>query len=197
MRICVFCSSSDAVNREFFQAARELGEGMARRGHSLVFGGGRVGLMGELARAVHAVGAAVVGVMPDAMRDWNVAYDQADEMIYTATMNDRKKTMQDGSDAFIALAGGLGTFEELLEVITLKQLHYHTKPIVILNTAGYFDPLLALLDHAVSKRFMKSETTTLYHVCRSPGEALDYIERYEPPAEVPRFFVELRREDVE
>jgi len=113
----------------------------------------------------------------------------------TRTMRERKATMEENSDAFIALPGGLGTFEELLEIVTLKQLHYHSKPIVILNIGGYYDPLLALMYHAVDGKFMKSETTNLYSVCRDPREALNHIEDYEPPKVVPKFFVELLQEN--
>ena len=191
LRICVFCSSSDVVDKVYCDAARDLGLGLAGRGHSLVFGGGKIGLMGAVARAVHEGGGKVLGVMPHKMQEWDLGYEDADEMILTRTMRQRKAAMEENSDAFIALPGGLGTLEELLETITLKQLHYHCKPVVILNVAGYYDPLLALIDHAVDGRFMKSETKLLYKVCRDPSEALDHIETYKPPAEIPKFFVEL------
>ena len=156
-----------------------------------MFGGGKIGLMGAVARAVHQGGGKVMGVMPSKMQEWRVGYDQADEMILTENMHDRKAIMEQNADGFIALPGGIGTFEELLEIITLKQLHYHVKPIVILNIGGYYDPLLQLMDHAVSGKFMKPETKNLYTVCENPMEALDHIEGYVPPAVVPKFFVDL------
>ena len=195
LKICVFCSSSDAVSKKYFEAARKIGLEMARRGHSLVFGGGKIGLMGAVARGVHEGGGKVMGVMPHKMRDWKVAYDAADEMILTDTMHERKAIMAENADAFIALPGGLGTFEELLECVTLKQLHFHRKMIVILNTNGYYDPLLSLMDHAVGERFMKAETRSLYTVCTNPVEALDLIENYKPPEQVPKFFVDLLLEN--
>ena len=195
LRICVFCSSSDGVGKVYFDAATELGLEIAGRGHSLVFGGGKIGLMGAVARAVHQGGGKVMGVMPSKMQEWQVGYDQADDMILTENMHDRKAIMEQNADGFIALPGGIGTFEELLEIITLKQLHYHVKPIVILNIGGYYDPLLQLMDSAVSGKFMKPETTNLYTVCASPMEALDHIEGYVPPTVVPKFFVDLLLEN--
>ncbi len=195
MNICVFCSSSDAVSRSYFDAAEELGRELAVRKHTLIFGGGKVGLMGALAKAVHSAGGKVFGVMPRKMAEWNVGYEASDEMILTKTMRERKAVMEEMADAFIALPGGLGTFEELLEITTLKQLHFHSKPIVILNIHGYYDPLLALMGHAVQGRFMKPETLSLYKVCNFAAEAINYIETYEAPKSIPKFFVELLPEN--
>lgn len=154
---------------------------MSRRGHSLIYGGGDVGSMGVLARAIQDGGGRVVGVIPHALNEQpGVGFSKADELIVTQTMRQRKAIMEENAEAFIALPGGLGTFEELLEIITLKQLRYHTKAIVVLNSMGYFDPLLNMLGRAVDDRFMKPETMSLYHVAGSVHEALDYIEAYEP-----------------
>lgn len=179
MRICVFCSSSNAIDTAYLDESRALGREMATRGHSLTYGGGDVGSMGVLARAVQENGGMVLGVIPHALNDIDgVGYGDSDRFILTNTMRERKAIMEENSDAFIALPGGLGTFEEVLEIITLKQLRYHSKAIVLVNSGGYFDPLLALLNHAVSERFMKPKTLDLFEVTESFGGALDYIESY-------------------
>lgn len=172
--------------------ARALGEEMGKRGHRLVYGGGDIGSMGVLAHAVQDSGGKVTGVIPHALNDMEgVGYSAADELILTETMRQRKAVMEENSDAFIALPGGLGTFEELLEIITLKQLRYHSKAIAILNSSGYFDPLLSMLDHAVNGRFMKPKTLSLFHVSESVADSLDYIEGY-TPAEAPvKWFAEI------
>ena len=181
MRICVFCSSSNAIEASYFREARLLGREIARRGHTLIYGGGDIGTMGALARAVKDGGGKVVGVIPAALNALpGVGYQGADEIIVTDTLRERKTIMEENADAFIALPGGLGTLEELLEIITLKQLRYHAKPIVVLNTEGYYDPLFSLLQHAVVGNFIKPETVGLVHVAVSVSDALDYIESYLP-----------------
>ncbi len=168
-----------------------LGEEMARRGYGLVYGGGDIGSMGIVAHAVQDGGGVVTGVIPHALNlIEGVGWDGVDELIVTETMRQRKAIMEENSDAFIALPGGLGTFEELLEIITLKQLHYHDKPVVILNSGGYYDPLISLFEHAVSERFAKADTIALFHVSSSVIEALDYIESYEPVVVECKWFVE-------
>lgn len=191
MRICVFCSSSDAIDPIYFAYATALGEAMAERGHSLIFGGGTVGLMGAVARAVRQGGGYVFGVVPERLRIPGVVYDHADELIVTETMRQRKQIMEDNADAFITLPGGIGTLEEVLEIITLKQLGYHTKAVVLFNGAGFFDPLLAQLDQIVAQQFAKPEMRLLYHVSPAVDDALTHIERYEPPA-IPRKWAEAR-----
>lgn len=179
MRICVFCSSSNSIGKEYFNEADLLGEEMARRGHSLIYGGGDVGTMGAIAHALQDAGGHVIGVIPHALNELaGVGFKNADELIITETMRQRKAIMDENADAFVALPGGLGTFEELLEIITLKQLHYHSKAIVIMNSTGYYDPLLTLLEHAVAGRFMKDVTLDLFHVSESVTDAIEYIEAY-------------------
>jgi cytokinin riboside 5'-monophosphate phosphoribohydrolase len=179
-RICVFCSSSDALDRSYYDEARRLGIEIARRGHRLIYGGGNIGLVGALASAAKRSGGRVVGVIPHALNERGLGFQQADELIVTETMRERKGTMEENSDAFIALPGGLGTLEELLEIVTLKQLRYHAKPIVILNSLAYYDPLLELLRHAVDQRFMKRETLDIFHVSENVVDALNHIETYKP-----------------
>jgi hypothetical protein len=180
--IAVYSSSSDHIPKKYFAAASELGRQMAERGHGLVFGGGNVGLMNICARELLAAGGQVVGVIPKELKDLDLALEGCTEMIVTDGMRDRKATMETRADGFIALPGGFGTIEELLEIITLKQLRYHAKPIVILNVAGYFDPLLAQFDRMFSERFAKRKFAELYFVTAEPGAGLDYLERFRPEA---------------
>lgn len=181
--ICVYCSSSDGIDPLYFQAARELGDAIAREFGALVYGGTHIGLMGEVARAVHAGDppGQVVGVIPTVIHERGLAYQEADELILTCDLRERKQMMEERADAFLALPGGIGTFEEILEMLTLKQLNVHTKPVVFLNVAGYYDPLLALLDHAVMQHFMKSSTRNLYYAAASVDDAIAYLKSYKPP----------------
>src|SRR5512146_1060648 len=160
--ICVFSASSNAVHPAFFAPAEEVGAALAGRGHVLVYGGTNVGLMGAMARAAQQHGGKVIGVIPSfiAKRGW--AYEQADELIITNDMRQRKATMEARSDAFLALPGGFGTLEEVLEVITLKQLQQHTKPVIFLNPDGYYDPLTSLFEHMYEKRFAKPAYRSMY-----------------------------------
>ena len=174
--ICVFCASSDNISPRYFEQARELGEEMARRGHRLVYGGGRVGLMGTVARAVHSAGGLVTGVIPR-RADWSeVVYTEADDLIYTATMRERKAIMAERADGFIALPGGIGTFEELLEIITLYNLGYHRKPIVLLDRYGYYEPLYQMLEKSISEGFARPSLREIYHVAATVHDALHQIE---------------------
>lgn len=179
-KICVYSASSCAVDDVFFETARELGREMARRGFKLIYGGGLVGLMGAVAKGVHEFGGTVIGVIPEALNLKGIVYDLADQLIVTKGMRERKAVMDELSDAFIALPGGFGTLEEILEIITLKQLRYHNKPIVIMNIEGYYDPLLAQFDRSIEKHFAKAECEKLYRIAYSVDEALSYIDSYEP-----------------
>lgn len=178
--ICVFCSSSDAVDGVYREAARELGRGLGKRGWGLVYGGTTVGLMGAMAAAAHESGAQTVGVIPERIEAVGIGNAADDEHIVVTGMRERKAMMEARADAFVALPGGLGTLEELLEVMTLRQLGYHAKAIVIINTGGFYDPLLALMDHCYEARFAKRETAALFHIADSPAAALDYIAGYVP-----------------
>jgi uncharacterized protein (TIGR00730 family) len=164
--------------------ARDLGERMAKGGHGLVFGGGRVGLMGELARTVHQHGGNVFGVIPVSLRDLELAYEEADELVITDTLRQRKQRMEDEADGFIALPGGVGTFEEMLEILALKQLRMHRKPIVWLNSRGYYDLILEQFERCVAQRFMKPSFLRLYHVASDAADALHYLETYQAPEEL-------------
>lgn len=180
MNICVYCSSSDAVPPAFFEAAAELGCLMARRGHSLVYGGASVGLMGEVARAARANGGKVVSVMPEVVRKAGVTFEEADEIIYTGTLRERKAVMEGRSDAFIALPGGFGTLEEAIEILSLKQLGLHAMPVAFINTCGFYGPLIDLFERMYADRFAKIAFRMLYAITDGAAGALDYIENYRP-----------------
>lgn len=186
--ICVYASSSDALAPEYAAEAEALGALMAQRGHALVYGAGQVGLMGVVARAVHAHGGHVTGVIPTRLRTIELAYEDADELIETETMRERKAIMESRSEAFIALPGGLGTLEELVEMIVLKQLNYHQKPIVVLNTCGVYDDLFAFLRRLCADHFIKESHFDLFHVAANPSAALAYIETYVPQAPEGKWF---------
>jgi cytokinin riboside 5'-monophosphate phosphoribohydrolase len=185
--VCVYCSSSNAVAPEFFAAANSLGEALARRNFGLVFGGTNVGLMGAVARSAHEHGARVTGVMPQAFAANNIAFDLADELVVTADLRERKATMEARSDAFITLPGGFGTLEEVLEILTLKQLQFHTKPVVFLNANGFYDHLVEFFERLSADHFLKPGAP-LYYIAADAEDALDYIERYEPVTDTGAWF---------
>jgi uncharacterized protein (TIGR00730 family) len=176
MNLCVYCASSDRIPPIFFDDAQALGRGIAERSWSLVYGGGSVGLMGAVAEAVHSHGGHVIGIIPQGLLDREVGYLRADELIVTTTLRERKQAMDDRADAFIALAGGFGTFEELIEIMTLRQLGYHDKPILIVNTAGYYDPLLAQFEKVFELGFTDPRHRRLYTVVPDIAHAFAVLE---------------------
>ena len=178
--VTVYCSSSQQIDKAYMDAGRELGLALAKHGWSLVYGGNRVGLMGVLSDAVREGGGKVIGVTPQLFIDKGLHDTLADELILSADMRDRKARMEQRGDAFITLPGGLGTFEEIFEIICGKQLGYHNKPIVLLNIAGYYDPLLAMIDHGVTQNFIKPKAKQLYHVSTSVADAIKYLAAYKP-----------------
>ncbi len=178
MRICVYCSSSSAVDQVYHDAAREFGGLLATRGHSLIYGGGRVGLMGELARAVKKEGGHIVGVIPRRLEEFDLAYQEADEIIVTESMAERKHVMEQHAQAYVVLPGGFGTLEEMAQALTLKQLKYIRGAMVLLNVSGFYDPLLAYFEQLYAKSFARPIHRQLYHVADTPAAALDHIENY-------------------
>ena len=175
--ICVFCSSSDGIERVYFDAARDLGGEIARRGLTLIYGGSDIGLMGELARSAHAGGGKVVGIIPKALHGKVRAFKEYHELIVTDDLRHRKTVMEMRSQAFVALPGGFGTLEELLEIVTLKQLGHHNKPVVIVNTRFFYDPLIRLFDEMFEKKFARTKHREIYHVCADVKGALKNLER--------------------
>jgi len=181
--VCVFCGSSAGVRPEYAEAADRLGREIARRDMTLVYGAGNVGLMGIVADACLAEGGRVVGFIPESLLEREVGHRGITELYVTRTMHERKQGMSDLADAFIALPGGIGTFEELFEILTWAQLGIHRKPVGVLNTAGFYDPLLALMDHAVAERFLRPEHRAL--LLSEPDDTtalLDRLAAYTPPA---------------
>jgi uncharacterized protein (TIGR00730 family) len=180
-RICVFCGSSRGARPEYLEAARGLGRLLAKRGSALVYGGGNVGLMGELADACLEAGSEVIGVIPEALVGWEVAHGGLTDLRVVSSMHERKALMAELADAFVALPGGFGTFEELCEVLTWSQLGLHTKPIGLLNVAGYYDPLLALFDHAVQERFLRPQHRDLVLHDEDPERLLERLREWSAP----------------
>ncbi len=179
-RICVFCGSSAGFSGAYRAAAVELGRFLAEQGLGLVYGGGRIGLMGVLADAVLAQGGRVIGVIPQPMVAREIWHSGLTELRIVPSMHDRKSLMAELADAFIALPGGFGTFEEFCEMITWSQLGIHRKPCGLLNVAGYYDPLLKLFDHAVAEGFLKRENRELVLASASCQELLEKMQAFEP-----------------
>ncbi|MBX3400848.1 MAG: TIGR00730 family Rossman fold protein [Gemmataceae bacterium] len=179
--VCVFCGSASGGNPVFAETARALGTELARRGLALVYGGGRIGLMGEVAVAAKAAGGTVVGVIPERLAAKEIAYDDASELIVVNTMHTRKAIMADRADAFIALPGGFGTLEELFEILTWAQLGIHAKPVGLLDVAGFYTPLLAWLDQIVSAGLLKPKHRDLLIVRTDETALLDALNDWRPP----------------
>ncbi len=179
--VCVFCGSSPGARPLYAETARALAASLARRGMALVYGGGKVGLMGLLADALLERGGRAVGVIPESLRSLEVAHEGLTELHVVESMHARKAMMADLADGFVALPGGLGTLEELLEITTWAQLGLHTKPIGVLNAGGYFAPLLSLLDHAVEERFLRPEHRRLLLVATSADELLEAMGEFKAP----------------
>jgi uncharacterized protein (TIGR00730 family) len=186
--VTVYCSSSSAVGREYFEAAEQTGRAIARNKWKLVYGGNLVGLMKTLAEACRAGGGKVVGITPQLMVDKGIHDGLADELLVTQGMRERKAMMEERGDAFLTLPGGLGTFEEIFEIIVGKQLRYHDKPIVLLNTAGYFVPLLAMIDNGIERKFIKTKARELFFVAETVDEAVEYFKSYRPPELADKWF---------
>jgi uncharacterized protein (TIGR00730 family) len=180
-RICVFCGSSPGSRPEFLEAAEALGNALLAKGHDLVYGGASVGLMGRLAETVMAGGGHVIGVIPSSLADKEVAFTELPDLRVVPSMHERKAMMADLSDGFIALPGGLGTIEELFEVLTWSQLGIHNKPCGLLNVAGYFDRLMDFLDEAENSLFVRSEHRSMILVEDEPNTLLDLFETYKQP----------------
>lgn len=185
-RICVFCGSSSGEDSRYLEAASALGSLLVHRGVGLVYGGSRMGLMGRLAQTVLDAGGEVVGVIPRALMDREVAHSKLTDLIVTESMHERKAEMVGRSDGFIAAPGGLGTLEEFFEVLTWSQLGLHQKPCGLLDVGGYYEPLIRLLDHGVKEGFIQEAHRRMVLVESDPGRLLDRMREYEAPS-VPRW----------
>ncbi len=175
--ICVFCSSSERIDPQYVELAGELGAALARRGHELVSGGGRVSCMGAVAKAARAGGARTVGVIPEALQGLEVADDEADELLVVPDMRTRKAEMDRRADAFLTLPGGLGTLEELLEIWVSRTLGMHAKPVVVIDPAELYSPLRRQVDLLVRQGFVRGEARDALVWTQSVDEALDAVER--------------------
>lgn len=184
--LCVFCGSSAGEDSRYLDSAEELGRTLVREGIGLVYGGSRMGLMGRLAHAVLEEGGRAIGVIPEALVNREVAHGGLTELRVVASMHERKAMMQELSDAFLALPGGLGTVEEFMEVVTWSQLGLHRKPCGVLDVRGYFQPFIEFLDHAVREGFVLSAHRRMVIVEKDIPTLLRQLRSYEPPS-VPRW----------
>lgn len=180
MRICIYGASSSTLEKTYYDEAEALGREMAWRGHSLVFGGGNNGLMGACARGVYAGGGGILGIAPKFFDEPGILFENCSDFIFTETMRERKQLLEDSSDAVVVLPGGIGTYEEFFEMLTLKQLGRSARAIAILNTRGYYKPMQAMLEHTAENEFMSDSCLALYKTVDTPAQALDYIEKYRP-----------------
>lgn len=188
MNICVFSSSSNAIPDIYFDEAHDLGSLIGANGWDIVYGGSNVGLMHACAEAARAAGAKSVGIIPESIHNRKLGSANDHEQIITPNMRERKYLMRKRSDAFVALPGGFGTLEEILEVITLKQLHYHNKAIVFINTNGYYDLLLAQFERAYQETFAREDYRKMYFVAGNATEAIEYIRSYQPEELATKWF---------
>lgn len=182
-RLCIFCGSSHGAHAVYANAAKIAGAELARRGIALVYGGGNIGLMGILADAVIAVGGHVIGVIPEALMAKEVGHRGLPDLRVVKTMHERKALMAELADGFIALPGGIGTFEEFFEIVTWAQLGIHSKPCALLNTNGFYNPLLQLIDHAITERFVKPTQRDLVVVESDFSALLDRMANHHVPYE--------------
>lgn len=182
MKICIFGAASAHIDEVYIKAVEKLGEMLAKRGHSLVFGAGATGLMGAAARGFKKGGGYIHGVIPKFFKeeDVEVIYTEVDKMTYTDTMSERKRIMEDDADAFIITPGGIGTFEEFFEVLTLKQLGRHDKPMVIYNIENYYDDLEKFMRTVTERKFITFKCSEMYENLTSDEEIINYLENYKP-----------------
>ena len=180
-RICVFCGSSTGLRPDYRLAAEAMGTALARRGQELVYGGGKVGLMGIMADAALAAGGRVTGVIPQALVAKEVGHAGLTELRVVRSMHERKALMAELADGFVALPGGMGTLDEMFEILTWAQLGIHAKPCGLLNVAGYFDPLLGFVRHSVAEGFVRQEHGSMLQVAAQPDALLDLLQHAHVP----------------
>lgn len=180
MNICIFGASGRELEESYYAAAELLGSLIAQQGHTLVFGGGREGLMGAAARGAHKYGGDIIGIVPKFFDEPGIIYEHCTELIFTETVRERKQLMEERSEACVVLPGGIGTFEEFFEMLTLKQLGRSDRAIVVLNTNNYYGPMQHMLEDTARQRFMSRGCLELYGLADTPDKVLDYIARYVP-----------------
>ena len=186
-RLCIFCGSRSGNRAVYAESARQLGTALVARRMEMIYGGGHVGLMGIVADAVLAAGGCAIGVIVQSLVDRELAHQGLSELHVVETMHQRKALMAEHADAFVALPGGFGTGDELFEILTWAQLGFHARPIGLLNTAGYFDPLLAWLDHIVREDFLRPKHRNLVLVAEDPDTLLDLLLQYRPSPNEPKW----------
>lgn len=185
MKICVYGAASSEIDQSFIEAGEALGRRMVERGHSLVFGGGSNGMMGAVARGVDKAEGEIIGIAPaffETEGSEGISYKNCTEFIHTETMRERKRLLDEKSDAFVITPGGIGTFDEFFEILTLKQLGRHNKPIVMFNINNYYDNLENMMQVSIDKNFITSDCKELYKVFNTVDEILEYIENYDEEA---------------
>ena len=192
MNICLYGASSSAIAKAYVNPTEELGAKIAERGHTLIYGGGAAGLMGAAARGAYSRGGEIIGVVPSFLNVDGILFDNCTELIFTETMRERKALMEQKSDAFIMTPGGVGTFDEFFEILTLKQLGRHSKPIAVFNVNGYFDSLIAQLENAVHKQFMNPEIFELFISTDRADRLIDYLENSVSSPTEARIFKNLK-----
>jgi len=181
--ICVYCGSANQASREFFLAARQMGETLARRGLTLIYGGGKTGLMGALADSVVLNGGEAIGVITESMNTPELAHTHLKRLEVTGTIHQRKARMYELADGYVALPGGYGTLDELFETLTWAQIGEHSKPVGLLNVNGYYDSLLAMLDRALLEKFLFPEHRQALLCASQPEPLLDALASFQPPLE--------------
>ena len=179
MNICVYGASSNLIADIYISACEDLGRKIAKDGHTLIFGCGAAGVMGASARGAKEAGGEIIGITPEFFNVDGMLYEDCDQVIRTETMRERKRILEEKSDAFIVAPGGIGTFDEFFEILTLKQLKRHNKAMVIFNVRGYYDALTDMMDNAVQEGFVAEKNLELYKVSENADGILDYLERYE------------------
>lgn len=180
MKICVYGASSNTIDDIYIKTSEELGREIAKRGHTLVFGCGASGVMGGCARGAKEENGEIIGITPTFFNVDGMLFEECTQVVRTETMRERKKLLEEMSDAYIIAPGGIGTFDEFFEILTLKQLSRHTKAIVIYNVNHYYDELLAFLDKTVKEEFLRDETLEIYEIFSNVDDIMDYLENYKP-----------------
>ncbi|MCH5199155.1 MAG: TIGR00730 family Rossman fold protein [Oscillospiraceae bacterium] len=188
MRICIFGASGTQLDRVYIERTQALAKKLALRGHSLIFGGGQNGLMGAAARGFTEGGGRIVGVAPRFFDVPGILYDKCDEFVYPDSMRDRKKYMEDNADAFIVVPGGIGTYEEFFEVLTLKQLARHAKPIALYNVNGFFDDVVRLIADGTKNGFIREQTISLFECSDNDDNIISVIEKGEMNIDEIKFY---------
>ena len=188
--VCIFCSSSGTLDQKYYEHSRELGELLGKNNFDIVYGGSRVGMMYEVAKASKLNGSKILGVMPEKLHSFGVSSNECDEFHLTKDMRSRKLKMDELSDSIIALAGGFGTLEEVSEMIVQKQLGYNNKPIVFINTNGFYNDLFKFFDNIVEGSFAKNTAKDLYYIAKTPQDAIKYLLNYKYGD------IEISKEDI-